>query len=336
MRSARSRFAVLLAGSLLIAASTVAMTGAGVPASAARPSVTADDGASVTSQTTVDDHMVDLEVDSPALGFTATVRLILPKDYSADPTASWPVLYLLHGCCEPEDYKSWTYYTDIEQFMQNRDVLVVMPSDGEDGCYSNWLNFGLSSQPGYETFHMVELEQILQRGYRASPTDQVVAGLSIGGYGAMEYAARYPNQFKAAASYSGVLDTILPVITQLVQAILVRELNNALSLWGDPVTNYPTWTSHNPFDEAANLRGKALFVSCGNGDAGPFDPTGTAVDPIEPSALISSEAFTAKLNLLGIPVTTDYYGAGTHSWPYWQREFYRSWPMLAAALDVPD
>ncbi|HWC78470.1 MAG TPA: alpha/beta hydrolase family protein [Pseudonocardiaceae bacterium] len=326
----------MLSGALLLGAAVLPVLPTAPSAAAAGLSslATADDGASVTGQSTVDSRMVDVQVSSPALGFTAPVRLILPKDYAAEPTATWPVLYLLDGCCDAQDYKSWTAYTNVESFMADKDVLVVLPSDGAAGLYSDWWNFGLSAKPGWETFHTVELEQLLQRDYRAG-TVQAVAGISIGGYGAMAYAARHPGLFRAAASYSGVLDTVLPVITQVVQGILVREQLDPLALWGDVFAQLGLWSAHNPFDLATALRGTTLFVSSGNGSPGPLDAAGASGDALESAALVASQAFTAKLALLGVPVTTDYYGNGTHSWPYWQREFEDSWPMLATALGVP-
>ncbi|MGH3629720.1 MAG: alpha/beta hydrolase, partial [Sciscionella sp.] len=281
-----------------------------------------------------DDHMVDISVSSPALGFSAPVRMILPKDYNSQPEETWPVLFLLHGCCEVQDYKAWTHYTDVEKFMQDKNVLVVMPSDGEAGMYSDWWNFWMSSKPGYETFHMTELEQLIKRNYRASDT-QAIAGLSIGGYGAMEYATRYPGRFAAAASYSGVLDTVYPVITQILQGILIRESENPFALWGDVFANNGLWSDHNPYDNTAKLRGTKLFVSSGNGTPGPLDPPGTGWGALESGAQAASQMFTDKLKQQGIPVTTDYYGNGTHAWPYWQQEFHKSWPLLASGLGVP-
>jgi S-formylglutathione hydrolase FrmB len=49
--------------------------------------------------------------------------------------------------------------------------------------FSAWWNFGLSSKPDWETFHVTEVRQILDRGYRAG-TQRAIAGISIGGFGA--------------------------------------------------------------------------------------------------------------------------------------------------------
>ena len=45
-----------------------------------------------------------------------------------------------------------------------------------------------------------------------------------------------------------------------------------------------------------------------------------------------SIALLARLKQLRIPVTTDFYGPGTHTWPYWERELRRSLPILLGAL----
>jgi diacylglycerol O-acyltransferase / trehalose O-mycolyltransferase len=45
-----------------------------------------------------------------------------------------------------------------------------------------------------------------------------------------------------------------------------------------------------------------------------------------------SRAFVARLRRLGIPVRPDFYGPGTHDWPYWERELERALPLLRRAL----
>jgi poly(3-hydroxybutyrate) depolymerase len=73
----------------------------------------------------------DLTVDSPALGRSAKVRLLLPRGFEAEPTRRWPVLLLLHGCCDT--YQSWTRSTDVGALADLNDVLVVMPEAGPVG-----------------------------------------------------------------------------------------------------------------------------------------------------------------------------------------------------------
>jgi len=98
-----------------------------------------------------------------------------------------PVLYLLHGCCD--SYLSWTRSTDVVRFFAARDVLVVMPDAGRVGFYSDW-----SRGPRWETFHLVELVRLLHQRYRASDV-RAVAGVSMGGLGALNHAAQNPGMF---------------------------------------------------------------------------------------------------------------------------------------------
>ncbi|MEV5714914.1 alpha/beta hydrolase family protein [Amycolatopsis mediterranei] len=318
---------------LLALSVVLLLAGAGVAPAQASPAV-ADDGAKVVQETWVDARTVDLQISSPVLGTTGMVRLIVPAGWAAQPTRTWPVLYLLHGCCEPVDYRSWDQFTDVKAFTAAKDVLVVMPTDGAAGMYTKWWNFGLWNTPDWDTFHTAEVRQIVERGYRGG-TRRAVAGLSIGGYGAMAYAFKHPGMFGAAASYSGVPNTLYPGLPVWIIGILARAgFYSYLNLWGDAFGNPVLWSANNPYDHIDQLRGTALYVSCGNGQTGPLDPPGQA-DFLESTAEMSSRSFTDRLQSAGIPATVDYYGPGTHSWPYWQRALHQSWPVLAGALGLP-
>nr|WP_234995632.1 alpha/beta hydrolase family protein [Streptoalloteichus hindustanus] len=296
------------------------------------PGAVADDGARVVRATRAEGRALDLEIASPALGATGVVRLLLPAGWAEQPHRTWPTLWLLHGCCEPADYRAWTQFTDVAEFTASLPVLVVMPTGGRAGMYSPWWNFGRGGPPDWERFHVTEVRQILERGYRAG-TRRAVAGLSVGGFGAMHYAFRHPDLFAAAASYSGLLNTLAPTVPEVIKGILIREgFHNWAGLWGDEHRNRTLWTSHNPHDNVDRLRGKALYVSSGNGLPGPFDPP-YRLDALESAAYASSRDFTGELRANGIEVTTDY-GNGSHSWPYWDQALRRSWPVLARGLGL--
>jgi S-formylglutathione hydrolase FrmB len=117
-----------------------------------------------------------------------------------------------------------------------------------------------------------------------------------------------------------------------VAGILQSEGEDPDALWGDPDRDAKRWAAHNPRDLAARLRGTRLFVSSGSGRPGPLDPPNAGSDPIEPVVLRETGSFVVRLRELGIPARVDLYGRGTHSWPYWQRELHRSWPLLLRAL----
>ena len=319
--------ATLLAGTLVPAGGASAVPGP----------VTASTGARVVEETWVGRRTLDLRIQSPLINRVASVRLLLPEGWEKGADQDWPTLWLLHGCCEPAEYKSWTKFTDVEQFTADKPAIIVMPSGGKIGMYSEWWNYGLPGAPNWRAFHMTEVWQILRRGYGAG-TESSIAGLSMGGYGAMEYATRYPSRFGAAASYSGAIDVLAPPIPQVTQLnMLAQGFFLWGVLWGNPWAQRDRWEAHNPADKIEKLRGIELFVSAGNGEPGPLEETDAPPivgNLLEKVALSNSKGFTDKLRRAGIPVTTDYYGPGTHSWPYWERELHRSWPILASGMGL--
>jgi diacylglycerol O-acyltransferase/trehalose O-mycolyltransferase len=324
-RSRHARTAVLLAA---VIAASAACTSSRAP-EVARP---ANPSARVVATRTVGHRMRDLTIDSPALGHTAMVRLLLPDHYATQPSRRWPVLWLLHGGADT--YQAWTRSTDVEQQAGLADVLVVMPDGGRAGWYSDWYHPGREGPSRWETFHLTELRQLLERDWRASD-HRVIAGLSMGGLGAMAYAARHPGMFRAAASYSGNVHTRylgFPANgSELPQGLLSYLHEDPNALWGDPFQQGDIWAAHNPYDLAPKLRGTRLFVSFGDGQPGPHD-TDTEAQELEQILYPQNTAFVKRLHQLGIPVTVDAYSPGTHEWRYWQRELHRSLPLLLSAL----
>ncbi len=282
--------------------------------------VPADDGARVTWVQAVDTRTRNLTIDSPAVG-SVQVQLLLPSRFDAMPSTRWPVLYLLTGY--GGSYSDWGVNTDVAALTAPTDLLVVMPDGGYQGWFSDWWNGGSGGPPKWETFHLVELRQLLERNWHAGDK-RAIAGLSMGGYGAMEYAERQPGTFAAAASYSGVLDPLGG------QANFSPPQPN--DIWGDPVAQADVWKAHDPTDNAAALKGTALYVAYGNGQTGPLDPSKSP--DLEAWIATENETFLHQLAALKIPVTVDAYGNGTHDWPYWQRDLHRSLPFILKALSV--
>lgn len=286
-------------------------------------------GARIVSTTRLDDRLVELTVHSPAVGHDVGVRLLLPPDYDRYPARRWPTLYLLHGCCDGDTgFRSWTDKTDVEELSARTNVLIVMPEGGPVGFYSDWL-----SGPAWETFHLTELRRIVEREYRSGPR-RAVAGLSMGGFGALSYAGRHPGFFRAAASFSGVVNPTYQGArsSQALLDLLASTGNDPLALWGDPVADAEVWAAHNPFDLARRLRGTTVFISAGNGAAGPLDPPDAGFDGLEQLLGEQSVSVADQLRRYGVAVRTDFYGPGHHTWPYWERELHRSFPMLVRAL----
>jgi S-formylglutathione hydrolase FrmB len=286
-------------------------------------------GAYIVSTRQLDDRLVELTVHSPAVGRDVGVRLLLPPDHDRKPHQKWPTLYLLHGCCDGDlGYRSWTNNTDVAELSARTNVLIVMPEAGPAGFYSDWLD-----GPAWETFHLTELRRIVEHEYR-SGSHRAVAGLSMGGFGALTYAARHPGFFRAAASYSGVVHPTYegPRSTDLVLGIVGSYGDDPLALWGDPVADAAVWAAHNPYDLARKLRGVRVYLSTGNGVPGPLDPPGATHDGLEELLGEQTVAVAERLRAKGVPVRTDFYGPGRHTWPYWERALHRSFPMLVNSI----
>jgi diacylglycerol O-acyltransferase / trehalose O-mycolyltransferase len=299
-------------------------------AAAAGLAGTAADGAYVVSEQQVDSRTLDVTIYSPAVAADTTVRLLLPPGWSPIAARTWPVLYLLHGCCDT--YQTWTEETNVEQETQGAPVIIAMPDGGPVGFYSNWWNFGLGGE-NWETYTATELPQILQSGFRAS-TVQAIAGVSTGGGAALFIAAHHPGAYAAVASYSGMDCTLLPSAVTLIEAVVTRAGIFPDDLWGDPVLQRPIWQDHDPCSLAPSLRGSQMFLSVGNGlTASGSDtscPTGGNI--LESAVAPSVYALAAELTVLGISYTSDFYSGGCHSWPYWSTAFDQSWPMIETAL----
>ena len=294
------------------------------PVSSASPTPSA---ATITATSEVDDRTIDLTISSPAVGKEVKVRLLLPADFAAEPEEIYPVLYLLHGCCDT--YESWDRSTEIASRTEKLPMIVAMPEAGDVGFYSDW-----REGPKWETFHTVELPGLLAAEYRTSDR-AAVAGLSMGGLGALAYAARHPDQYAAVASFSGVVHTLLSPATSARYLNRVQEFGgDPLKLWGDPEDNVDVWREHNPYHLASKLKGRPVFISCGNGKPGPLDTAETGPDSDERNLLKENEALADELKKVGVDATVRLYGDGVHDWPYWERELGKAWPMLTKALGV--
>src|SRR6476619_331298 len=142
-----------------------------------------------------------------SLTLSTSMTVILPERAAgqigmsgADSDAPPPVLYLLHALSD--DDTIWLRRTSIERYVAALGLAVVMPQVHR--------SFYLDEAHGnrYWTFLSEELPAVVSSFFRVSQRreDTFVAGLSMGGYGAMRWALRQPEKFAAAATLSGALD----------------------------------------------------------------------------------------------------------------------------------
>jgi S-formylglutathione hydrolase FrmB len=214
------------------------------------------------------------------------------------------VLYLLHGLSD--DASAWQRYTAIESIAALYGLVVIMPSVGRS-FYTDQPN-----GQNYFTYLTAELPRYLKEVFGLYPRreDTLIAGNSMGGYGAFKAAFLHPELYSAAASFSGVLS--LAFITAYPNDPRRREFEN---LFGD--LEKMTGSEHDPavwLKRAANNPGKlpGLFISCGRQDD---------LFPL-------NNQFYAACQTLGIHV--NYYEEdGFHDWFFWNSQIQR---FLAANL----
>jgi putative tributyrin esterase len=150
---------------------------------------------------------------SKALLGPTTVQVILPyPSFDPQTDASFEELYrggmqfkthtLFHGAFSDADM--WLHLFNIEYYAEKYHLAVVMPSVG-NSFYAD-----LQHGPAYWTYVSEELPRYLRSVFPLSPRreDNFVAGISMGGYGALKMALNKPDQYAAGICLSGALDIV--------------------------------------------------------------------------------------------------------------------------------
>ena len=135
------------------------------------------------------------------VGKTMPYNVVLPSDYAVSRAARYPVLYLLHGFAG--HYSDWSTRTNVAEYAAQYRMILVMP-EGNNGWYTDSAS---AANDRYESYILRELIPDVQRRYRTieSRYGRGVAGLSMGGYGALKFGLKHPEMFAFAGSCSGVL-----------------------------------------------------------------------------------------------------------------------------------
>lgn len=282
-------------------------------------------------------------VVAPAKGvnvFDEHVNVVLPEGYcsASDTDIKYPVLYLLHGA--GDTYQAWATKTDLVAFSRPFKLIIVMPDGGHNataGWYSNWLD----GEYQWESYHLGTLPAFINQTYRTVPNDSAIAGLSMGGFGAMSYAARHPGMFKAAASFSGALDMLYgaPVTGAVFTALNTQYGTPDPRVWGDQLQDRQLWASHNPASLAANLKGTAVFLASGTGTPGGAqgdDLTNLGGYGLENGIFQMNLSMVRALDDAGVSHTDHLYLGGYHGWPYWQADMHWALPLICSVLEAAE
>ena len=203
------------------------------------------------------------KLTSKLMGRDLPYRIILPARYSAENSSErFPVVYLLHGLTGHFD--NWTDKTRIARLAESANFIIVTP-EGEDGWYTD-----SATKPAdkYESYIIRELIPEIDKRFRtvADREHRIVAGLSMGGFGALKFGLKYPDIFVLAGSFSGAIGaatitekTVPGAIGKTIDAIFgpdgsdVRKGNDPFAIIRSAT---PEQTKRFPF----------LYLDCGTED----------------------------------------------------------------------
>jgi len=142
-----------------------------------------------------------VQLQSNFVNVTLAYNVVLPPDYKTSTASRYPVLYLLHGF--GGHYNDWVIRTNLADYAAHFRMIVVTP-EGNNSWYVD--SVGPSSSK-YESYILKELIPDVQKRFRTieSRYGRGIAGLSMGGYGALKFGLKSPGTFAFTGSMSGVV-----------------------------------------------------------------------------------------------------------------------------------
>lgn len=237
--------------------------------------------------------LLQMELYANELKKHTQVNVFLPNDKEKT-AAPCKTLWLLHG--GSDDHTAWTRNTFIEQYAAKYDLAVVMPN-ADRSWYTN-----TAYDMNYFNYIVDELPTLCRRTFKMMSDrreDNIIGGLSMGGYGALKAALTFPERYASCISLSGSVD-----VTRKGRRVRINEwksvfgfdLESPLELEG---------SEHDIFALASKVKeaGKSfpkVYLWCGLGDA----------------LLNANCALGQHLTELGAPHCLET-SEGDHSWKWW-------------------
>lgn len=240
---------------------------------------------------------IDLKFYSDVLGMQTEVAVVIPQaggnigeigvEQNTRP-GPYKCLYLLHGLSD--DHTIWMRRSSIERYASTYGICVVMPR--ADKSFYTDMKYGMR----YYTHIAKEIPSVICQFFNVSPKreDNYIAGLSMGGYGALKIALRECDRFcmgaglspcsdmKALVGSGGYEEIMAPIFGEDYN---VRDEDDLLRLAEDKK------------DDPCRPR---LFVGIGTEDF----------------LYENNKAFIAKARECGYDLTYRE-GPGVHSWDFW-------------------
>ncbi len=248
--------------------------------------------------------LIQVNFISESLMRTVPIQVILPVDKMTLPGMPKPeekpfkTLYLLHGILG--NYTDWVSGSNIQRWAEEKNLAVVMPS-GDNAFYVDQKG----AHNNYGEFIGKELVEITRKMFPLSRKreDTFIAGLSMGGFGALRNGLKYHDTFGYIAALSSALvldgiekrtdDTFMFADSRSYAESVFGNLNQV----AESDIN-PEWIAKNLVKDDAEI--PEIYMTCGTEDF-----------------LVSANR-KFKDNLVNLGITVTYVeGKGSHEWDFW-------------------
>jgi len=212
--------------------------------------------------------------------------VILPTGYH-ESARRYPVLYLLHG--HGGGNLNWMQRTNLLVYTARLPLIIVLPDAGN----SWYTNSAARPDERFEEYVAREIPAYVDAQFRTLTFREAryVAGLSMGGYGALKVGLKYSARFSLAGSFSGA-----PLAADTAYHTLMDEFGPAGS---------PSRTENDLVALAREARvaaGTYFYIDCGSAD----------------ELLAENRAFVQAMSAR--PLAYEYHEVpGAHGWEYWDR-----------------
>ena len=229
------------------------------------------------------------------------MQVILPSDAGSGSAGPFKTLYLLHGLMD--NYQAWISNTRIERWAMERNLAVVMPS-AENSFYVD--NPGGSAPFGdFGAYVGHELVEMTRKMFPLSPIREAtfIAGLSMGGFGALRNGLKYADTFGYIACLSGAVHIFEYSLDEPGRNIISED-----ACFGD--IRAAALTDRNPrvaaqavFDRmkaSGDIAFPKVYIACGTEDY----------------LLRANRQLADFLKANGADVTYEE-GPGRHDWDFW-------------------
>lgn len=249
-------------------------------------------------------------LDAPSIRARRPIVVLLPQTYDAK--QRYPILYLLHGY--EGSCRDWTERTGIEEFIDGWPLIVAMPDAGN----SWYVNSATDTSARYEEYIVRDVLSFVEGRYSVDTTRRAIAGLSMGGYGALVIAMRHPDAFRFAGSLSGSI--LVPRSLLRSSDIPPRPAIRATQkqAFGDTT------------EELLNRYDLQRLLTRLTPEWCPYMYLATGIQDVLVEYLPAQRALTDSMRTANLPY--EYHETpGGHSWSYWDREIR---PLLVRMREV--